>query len=167
MLNANHWADHAASQTIAQDKRKLSLNLKGNDLLQKMLYTNSEFRFFFTWNGKMIDKNTCQFLDKIFESERIQRLQTREAQGMLSRIMSLTTTEPSDPPFKSGWRRLLLYFTNTHTRSTYKKTDYNNAATCFILIKLLADEEGELLDCKYLSSLKLDSNLLKRCNEDD
>jgi len=77
--------------------------------------------------------------------------------------MSLTTTKPSDIPFKSGWRRLLLYFTDPHTRSTYKNTDYNNAATCFILNKLLANEEGGLLDGKYLNSLKLDSNLLKRC----
>ena len=176
LLNANHWADHAASCVIRDTKLKTPNNKnkrnskknhngvgKVNSDNHNILYTNNELRFFFTWNGKMIDKNTCQFLNFQLEENRINNLQCREAQGMLSRIIRHTTTNPRDIPYKSGWRRIILYLTNTHTRSSYKNLDYNKAASCFILNSLLAKEEGEILDSKYLQSLKLESSLLQRC----
>jgi len=131
--------------------------------LKDIKYTSNELRFFFTWKGKMIDKNTSIFLDKILETERLHRWQSKEAHGLLGRILPKSILLPKDLPYKSSYRRFLIYLTNTHTRSLYKCVDYNNAVTLFISNKLLAENEEIILDTEYLKTFDVEEHLLHRC----
>ena len=126
-------------------------------------YTSNELRFFFTWKGRMIDKNTCLFLGKQLEMERLKRWQSKEAHGMLGRMLPVSSLLPRDIPYKSSYRRFLIYLTNTHTRSIYKCIDYKNAATLFITNKLMSNEDSNILDTEYLETFSVEDQLLCRC----
>ena len=156
-LNANHWADIMATKAI---ERKKENPMSG---ITKVKYSESKFRFFFTYKGDMIDKNTCQFIDKKLEMERIKRLQSKEAHGQLCRILPFSTTSPREIPYKSSWRRFLLYLSNTHTRALYKNPDYSKAANLYIANKLLADYDEETLNKDYLEAFDLLEHVKVRC----
>jgi len=159
LLNANHWADLGATLVM----KWISKNKLKHIMTRDIHYTTNEFRFFFTWKGSMIDKNTCLFLDRVLELERLKRWQSKEAHGMLGRIFPVSTLLPRDIPYKSGLRRFLLYLTNTHTRSIYKCIDYKNAATLYIANKLLAEDKNTILDTEYLNTFSIEDQLLHRC----
>ena len=159
LLNANHWADTGASSIMKWMNKGSLQNMKTTDIY----YTSNELRFFFTWKGRMIDKNTCLFLGKQLEMERLKRWQSKEAHGMLGRMLPVSSLLPRDIPYKSSYRRFLIYLTNTHTRSMYKCIDYKNAATLFITNKLMSNEDSNILDTEYLETFSVEDQLLCRC----
>jgi len=163
LLNANHWADLGASEALKRIKGGNEVDRDTFTRDEDLKYACSEFRFYFSWDGLTVDKSISDFINNILETERLNRLSTKNAHGILCRTIRNSSSKPHDLAFKSGWRRLLLYFTNTHTRAFYKNTDYKNSVTYFIINKILTNDSDEILHKKILDEVEIDNASLLKC----
>ena len=113
------------------------------------------------------------FILNVLEKERIQR---REAQGLMSRMIDHTTCNPRDLARASSHRRYLTNLTSTHTRACYKCKQYlalnimdkkdqglENASDRFfelLLTKNLLDKYKHILCCPVCEEQTNKNNLL-------
>ena len=86
----------------------------------------SNLRFYFTWQGRKLDKDISSFIDDIFSMERLFHLKEKETQGLLARLQPYCSVSSKYTPFNSEHKRLLCGLTNTHTRSVYKSNSYKD-----------------------------------------
>jgi len=124
MLSANHFADACA------------------DCGKKFIHPPYLYdcpppflRLFVTCNGKNIDRHLSNFLHNAFSELKIRKLQTNKTQGLLWRILHLTTTSWEILSLYKGWFRSLLELYSTHTRRIYKSSTYRKCCKAVILSK--------------------------------
>ena len=116
VLNMNHHADIGAEIGIKYLKRD-TRNFK-------LTNPPSALRFQFTWEGSVMDKHVNHFIRQQIYNERVNRLKTKDTQGLLWRFIEETTSEWSDIAKHKGWLRALTGLSRTHTRGLYKSEVY-------------------------------------------
>jgi len=124
LLSANHFADACADYG-----KKFILQPYSLDRPPPFL------RYFFTCNGKNIDRHLSNFLYSAFSELKIKKLQSNITQGLLWRILHLTTTSWEILSLYKGWFRSLLGLSSTHTRRIYKSSTYRECCKAVILSK--------------------------------
>ena len=139
LLNANHHADVGANMALKLLK-ETSSNWERNTKLDR---PTSNIRFFWTWNGRVVDRHISDFLRTIFAQERMKRLTNKSTQGLLWRISDHISDTWGSIKNRPGLFRALLGFTNTHTRCLYKSTVYREGCLEEFLSHL-KDEEQKL-----------------------
>ena len=159
-LHANHVADTCAGlplqvNTAAEDSKDEEQNTL------QVAYSGQ--RFFLAWNGLTMDKSIAPRLRKIFLTEKLRKLRTKTTQGLLWRIMPQAHTQWGTIQRHKGWMRLLLGFSNTHTRSLYKSEAYRNGNWLEYHKDKPLQEVKQLekisksLKCKWCSKQNIDS----------
>jgi len=121
-LHSNYWADEGASLAIKNVENNTNQNLFHKP--KNLYFPQNDFRFHITYDGVIIDKLLSNFILNVLEKERILRIQRREAQGLMSRMIDHTTCNPRDLARASSHRRYLTNLTSTHTRACYKCKQY-------------------------------------------
>ena len=130
MLSANHFADACA------DYGKTFVHLpRSFDCPPPFL------RFFVTCNGRNIDRHLSNFLHDAFSELKIRKLRTNKTQGLLWRILHLTTTSWEILSLYKGWFRSLLGLSSTHTRRIYKSSTYRECCKAVIFSKTPATDK--------------------------
>ena len=89
VLNANHHADKSADFAKLFPHSDFTLDRPPSYL-----------RFFLACGGKNIDRNISEFCHDQFSQLKIRKLKSKKTQGLLWRILPLTST---------SWETLLLY----------------------------------------------------------
>ena len=117
VLNANFHADCCAEY-----------GRKFQDVPYEFNQPNSHLRFFFTCEGRNIDRNISDFCHEQFVLLKIRKLRLKETQGLLWRIRPHTTTSWDYLNLHKGWMRALLGLSSTHTRRVYKSQIYRECS---------------------------------------
>jgi len=158
-LHANHVVDLCVGLPIKTMSTADIANERDNTL--QVAFSGQ--RFFLTWNGLTLDKSIAPRLRKIFLTEKLKRFRTKTTQGLLWRIMSQAHTEWNTIRKHKGWLRLLLGFSNTHTRSLYKSEPYRNGNWLQyhkdrpLQETMKLERISDSLKCKWCSNQTLDS----------
>jgi len=154
LLNANYWADEGASLMIKSCNSEKHLYSKFTP--RDLILPPNDLRFHVLYDGKIIDKNQSDFIFSKLEKERTLRLQKREFQGLIARIMPHSTTKPRDLARTSSHRRYLSNLSSTHTRACYKCKQY-------LALNIMEKEKCEInLAQTRFYSLLLTKNLLNK-----
>jgi len=117
LLHTNHLADLGAELAT----KPIFFH---RDEAKEFHLPNSNLRFFFTWQGKSIDRHVSPFLFEQFQQERLQHLIKKKTQGLPWRIIPKSTTSWSTLNQSGGLFRSLKGLSRTHTRSLYKSQVY-------------------------------------------
>ena len=155
LLSANHHADRAADLGIRYKKftRESTIDI-----------ICSTLRFSISWNGRTIDKHSGDTLWDKFVEERLKRLRTKATQGLLWRVLHLSSTNWNQLLPNKGLLRVLLGLTNTHTRCIYK-SDVTREGIISDFLSTIQDPERK--ECIKNSSTKNKLSYVldcKRCN---
>ena len=124
LLYANHVADAGTTIVLQKQTDIVDSHLNGNDDLQHWHRPYSTLRFYFTWNGKRVDKDISIFIDEIFRKQRLINLQHKETQGLLARIFPFCSLNTDSFSFNCEHKRVICGLSNTHTRCVYKNAAY-------------------------------------------
>jgi len=117
VLSANHFADCCADYAKKFDHSPYVFDRPFPFL-----------RFYLTCGGKNIDRNVSDFCHEQFSLLKIRKLKLKETQGLLWRILPLSTTSWDTLRLNKGWLRLLLGLSSTHTRRIYKSEIYRECS---------------------------------------
>ena len=129
----------------------------------KIIYPGNMLRFFFTWRGFMVDRRVYSFIRKVFEYDRLKRLKQKRTQGMLNRLITFSATNVSELHHKSGYKRMCLGFTNTHTRSCYRNNTYRLAASWVVLNSIaFCNDDGSITQEEF-GKTEVNRDVLYRC----
>jgi len=122
VLNANHHADQCAGFT----------NNRGRD---SFVFDRPPtfLRFSLVCGGKVIDRNISDFCHKEFSNLKVRKLRQKKTQGLLWRLLHLTSTSWEILLLYKGWLRSLLGLSSTHTRRTYKSEIYRECCKAKLL----------------------------------
>ena len=159
LLSANHLADKIADIPTHNTPQTI------NEQDVSIYNPPSPLRFFFTIDGKTVDKHISDILPIRFTMEKVKRLKTKKTQGLLWRLYDHVTMSWKDMQFHKGVHRSLLGLSRTHTRSLYKSTTYREG----ILREYLDTLECEVRtkEIRNLNQRKLIDTLsgCKWCNQ--
>ena len=116
LLSCNHFADKAAEMTHklhSSDNKQFTADV---------MLPRSRLRFFFTWNGRKMDKHVSTCIHNAIQMDRIKEIRKRATQGLPWRIVP----DPFWGKIHSlkGLFNSLRGFSRTHTRSLYKSKIY-------------------------------------------
>jgi len=128
VLNANHHADKCAGFTSKLAKIPFVFDRPPTFL-----------RFSLVCGGKVIDRNISDFCHREFSQLKIRKLRQKKTQGLLWRLLHLTSTSWDILLLYKGWLRSLLGLSSTHTRRTYKSEIYRECCKA----KLLKENEDD------------------------
>ena len=118
LLNMNHHAD--VSVELANP-----FFYKQNDTTRTSFSRpTSLLRFYFSWEGRIVDRHISNFVQEKIYNERLFRLQTKPTQGLLWRFFPYVSTDWNTINLHKGWLRALRGLSRTHTRSLYKAENY-------------------------------------------
>jgi len=150
VLNANHHADTCAELVKNFPHSSFGWNRPPGFL-----------RFFLTCGGLNIDRNISSFCHDQFTILKIRKLRQKKTQGLLWRILHLTTTTWDIMLLYKGWLRSLLGLSSTHTRRTYKSEVYRECCKAEIIKNLQTDSQlEEICSAKPAEALKIYSHCL-------
>jgi len=154
LLNANHWADKAASLAI-----KMCQDFPNKyPIPNNIMIPPNDTRFNITFNCELIEKQQSSFISNILEQERLKRLQTKEFQGAIFRLLGHITQTPRDIGRKSSFRRFISNLSKSHSRACYKSKQY----LALNIIQYESIEEEDMSERFY--DLLLTKKLLKDNN---
>ena len=122
MVTANQLADDGASTGIGTLSSSATRTI--SEQTPNNLRDGEGLRFYFTHNGKRLDKDTPREIYKIVSDEMNRRACTVPSQGLLSRALPYTTRSSKAVGTRSNIRRVSRHLAASHTRSMYKNTDY-------------------------------------------
>jgi len=155
VLNANHHADKSADFAKLFPHSDFTLDRPPSYL-----------RFFLACGGKnILDRNISEFCHDQFSQLKIRKLKSKKTQGLLWRILPLTSTSWETLLLYKGWFRSLLGLSSTHTRKTYKSEVYRECCKAKLLENITDERRiDEICKSKPNQTLKIIGNCLW-CNK--
>ena len=118
LLNMNHHAD------VSVELANSFFNQQNSIVRTSLSSPSSILRFYFSWEGCIVDRHISNFVQEKIYKERLLRLQTKPTQGLLWRFFPHVTTNWKTINLHKGWLRALRGLSRTHTRSLYKAENY-------------------------------------------
>jgi len=150
VLSANHHADACADMVQNFSHKSFKWNRPPAYL-----------RFSITCRGLNIDRNISAFCHDQFSILKIRKLRLKKTQGLLWRLLHLTSTSWEILMLHKGWLRSLLGLSSSHTRRTYKSEVYRECCKAKLIKCSKSDARlQEICSAKPAKALQLYSHCL-------